>query len=347
MYYNDTTSEKDKQKSENISKVNASFVQRETVVSGYPYRLRVEISNICNLKCTFSKEAFSTCSQWEINKIPILMSFDFFKKIIDEVGAYLTHAELYNYGEPFLNPYATKMIRYLKELNSEVTIEIHTNGHYFDTKEKRSDVINSGLDILSFSVDGITQEVYQKYRIGGNLDTVIEAIRAICSLKKIMNTKKPKVIFQFILFEHNFQEAPNVERFAKALGVDEVVLKTDIFNLKPELKISHAHIYNSVVNLQSKDSRDSFFIKDEEAGRSFCDFPWVYPTILADGRVVVCCRDRYYKSVVGSLGEKNLIQVWNDEGYQEFRRKFLEDEAKPYPCCLCECRPKKVNFLKV
>lgn len=327
-------------KSDNISEVNASFVRKDLVVAGYPYRLRIEISNVCNLKCTFSKESFSSCTQWEINKTPVLMSFGFFKKIIDEVGAYLTHAELYNYGEPFMNPHVADMIRYLKQINPEVIIEIHTNGHYFDTEEKRVNVIKSGLDILSFSVDGITQEVYEKYRIGGNLSLVVEAIREICNLKKIMKIKNQKIVFQFILFEHNFHEALNVERFAKDLGVDEVVLKTDIFNLNPHLKISHAYIYNSIVKLQSKDSRDHFFKKDEEVGHEFCDFPWTYPTILADGRVVVCCRDRYYESVVGTIGDKNLTQVWNGTGYQEFRRKFLEDETKPYPCCLCECRPK-------
>ena len=132
-----------------------------------------------------------------------------------------------------------------------------------------------------------------------------------------------------------------MESFARDLGVDEVILKTDIFNLKPELKISHADIYNSIVKLQSKDSQDSFYQKDKEAGRNFCDFPWVYPTILADGQVVICCRDRYYESVVGKIGEQSFAQAWNAEGYREFRRKFLEDEIKPSPCHLCECRPKK------
>lgn len=327
-------------KCENISKVNASFMRNDLVVLGYPYRLRIEISNICNLKCTFSKDVFGVCSQWEINKTSVLMSLDFLKKIIDEVGAYLTHAELYNYGEPFMNPYATDMIRYFKKINSDVIIEIHTNGHYFETEEKRLDVINSGLDVLSFSVDGITQKVYEKYRIGGDLSKVVEAIREICRLKKMMKGEKPKIIFQFIIFEHNIHEAIYVNRFAKDLGVDEVVIKTDLFSMKPELKMLYGDIYNSILPIQSKDSIDSFSKKDVEAGHSFCDFPWTYPTILTDGRVVVCCRDRYYRSIVGTIRDKTLLQLWNGEGYQEFRKKFLEDEVKPYPCCLCECRPK-------
>jgi len=327
-------------KSNNISEARDSFNRRDLIASGYPYRLRMEISNICNLRCTFSKEAYGTCQQWNIDKTPTLMSFDFFKKIIDEVGIYLTHSELCNYGESFMNPQATDMIRYLKKINPDVITEIHTNGHFFETREKRKDVIESGLDVLLFSVDGITQNVYEKYRVGGNLDTVVDAIRGICSLKKEMNMDKPKIIFQFILFEHNLHEAPYVEEFALNLGVDEVALKTDIFGYKPELKISHADIYNSIVGLQSKDSMDNFFKKDKNAGNNFCDFPWTYPTVLADRRVVVCCRDMYYKNAVGTIGDGTLLEVWNGEGYQEFRRKFLYDEIKPYPCCLCGCRVK-------
>jgi len=327
-------------KSENISRVNDSFAQRELKVSGYPYRLRIEISNICNLKCTFSKEAFSICPQWEINKTPTLMSFDFFKQIIDEAGQYLTHAELYNYGEPFMNPYATDMIRYLKKINPDVIIEMHTNGHYFQTQEKMVALLGSGLDILRFSVDGITQEVYEKYRVEGNLAIVLKAIRGICDLKEKRDIRNPRIIFQFILFEHNLHEVYCVKQFAEELGADEVVIKTDLFTIKPELMKKYPNIYNSVLSLQSKDSAASFSEKDKDKGNNFCDFLWTYPTILADGRVVVCCRDRYYRSVVGMIKNKTLLEVWNGNEYQEFRRRFLEDETKPYPCSLCECRHK-------
>lgn len=329
----------------NIYNVRDSFEQRNLEVSGYPYRLRIEISNICNLRCTFSKDVFGACSQWEIDKTPKLMSFEMYKNIIDEAGQYLTSAELYNYGESFMNPEACRMIRYLKKTNPDVLIQIHTNGHYFETEEKRLDAIDSQLDILLFSVDGITQEVYEKYRLGGDLNIVLEAIRGICHLKQKMNVKKPRVIFQFILFEHNLHEALRVKRFAENLGVDEVVIKTDLFSMKPELKELRADIYNHIFPLQSKDSMNSFYKKNEEEGIDFCDFPWAYPTILADGRVVVCCRDRYYRSVVGTVVDKPLGEVWNGEGYKEFRRKFLYEEPKPYPCCDCGCRPNKQEAL--
>ncbi len=328
-------------KLENKSRVDTSFAHLENNVHGSPYRLRIEISNICNLRCTFAKDVFSNCSQWEINKTPVLMSFRFFKRIIDEVGIYLTASELYNYGEPFINPYAIDMIRYLKKINPGVIIEMHTNGHYFETESKRLDLVNSGLDVLSFSVDGITQEIYERYRVGGNLEIVTEAIRKICHLKKVMDIKNPKIKFQFVIFEHNLHQALNVKDFAKELGVDEVVIKTDFFNIKSEFKNSHRFIYENILSLQSKDSMDSFFKKDSEARHKFCDFPWVYPTILADGRVIICCRDRYYRSVVGIIKHnKTLSEIWNGDNYRDFRKKFLTNEQTPYPCCECGCRHK-------
>lgn len=325
-------------RTENIAKIKSSFEERSLFVPGYPSHLRIELSSICNLFCTYSKTAFGTCPQWETKREQLVMSFELFKKIIDETGIYLTNAELYNYGESFISPRATDMIHYLKEKNPDVGILIHTNGHYFKTEEKRLAVINSGLDVLLFSVDGITQETYEKYRIGGNLSIVLEAIKGICSLKKKLGKEKPKIVFQFILFEHNLHEASKVEDFAKNLGVDEVVLKTDLFSIKPELKKSYTSLFPVVDRLQSGDSIESFSKKDESTG--FCDFPWTYPTILADGRMVVCCRDGYFRSVMGSVKEKTLYEVWNGKGYQEFRRKYLEDEIKPEPCNLCPCSPK-------
>ena len=44
-----------------------------------------------------------------------------------------------------------------------------TNAHYLtDDNAKRT--IESGLDRLIISIDGTTQDVYQQYRVGGNLE---------------------------------------------------------------------------------------------------------------------------------------------------------------------------------
>ena len=65
-----------------------------------------------------------------------------------------------------------------------------TNAHYL-TDEAARKTVESGLDRLIISIDGTTQEVYQQYRVGGNLGKVIEGAKNIVKWKKQLNSKTP------------------------------------------------------------------------------------------------------------------------------------------------------------
>ena len=39
--------------------------------------------------------------------------------------------------------------------------------------------VESGLDRLIISIDGTTQDVYKQYRVGGNLEKVLEGARIL------------------------------------------------------------------------------------------------------------------------------------------------------------------------
>ncbi len=45
-------------------------------------------------------------------------------------------------------------------------------------------VVDSGLDHLVLSIDGTTQEVYEQYRRGGNLEHVLRNVKEIAAYKK-------------------------------------------------------------------------------------------------------------------------------------------------------------------
>jgi MoaA/NifB/PqqE/SkfB family radical SAM enzyme len=72
-----------------------------------------------------------------------------------------------------------------------------TNAHYLtDAMSKKT--IESGLDRLIISIDGTTQETYQSYRVGGQLDKVIEGAKNIVHWKKEMQRKN--TIYYFPVF---------------------------------------------------------------------------------------------------------------------------------------------------
>ena len=145
------------------------------------------------------------------------------QKDLDELGEYLLLILFWDWGEPFLNPNAYEMIRYARSRGIKVMSS--TNGHIFVSGKHAQEVVESGLDVLVFSVDGITQETYQRYRATGNLESVFEGIKKVIDAKKVLKSKTPIVNFRFIVMKHNEQEIPQLEAVGRSLGVDALTLR--------------------------------------------------------------------------------------------------------------------------
>src|SRR5438046_10221776 len=95
-----------------------------------------------------------------------------------------------------------------------------TNAHYL-SEENAKRTVESGLDRLIISIDGTTQDVYQQYRIGGNLEKVLEGTRNIVKWKKELKSSTPHVIFQFLVVKPNEHQIEDVKKLAKEMGADE------------------------------------------------------------------------------------------------------------------------------
>lgn len=131
----------------------------------FPNKLTIDIGNVCNLKCSLCPTG-----RGDESASRGLMKFGEFKKIIDEVGGYLTNLELHNWGEPLLNKDLIPMIQYAKDRNIPVCIS--TNLTILD-KEMAEALISTYIDKIFVSCDGASPETYSKYRIGGDFHQVM------------------------------------------------------------------------------------------------------------------------------------------------------------------------------
>jgi radical SAM protein with 4Fe4S-binding SPASM domain len=199
-----------------------------TVLKKLPRKIYIEPSAVCNLRCGATLEC--GCADFCNPKVILkhrnekLMSFDTFRRIIDEVHEDLEDLELFNYGETFLNPDAIRMIEYAKKRKESLFVFSSTNGHYFDTDAKRRALIESGIDRLMFSIDGADQATYEKYRHGGRLDQVLNNVHEISRLKREMGRDKPFMEWRYILFNWNdTDEAMSRARdLAREVGVNRL-----------------------------------------------------------------------------------------------------------------------------
>ncbi len=97
-----------------------------------------------------------------------LLNFDDFKNWIDQIKDTGFYVQLFFQGEPYINKQLPEMIKYAQKNN--IYVSISTNGHFVN--ENNVDyVLENAPDKLIYSVDGLDEESYQKYRVGGTFRT--------------------------------------------------------------------------------------------------------------------------------------------------------------------------------
>lgn len=269
----------------------------------YFKHLMIEPTNLCNLHCPVCPAGSG------YDKSPKgSMSFSQFKMIIDTTKSFLKGIYLWNFGEPFLAPDIMKMIDYAGE--NGVFIETHTNGNVLTNEMMDRFRKNYKLNI-SFSIDGLSQETYSYYRVGGNLDTALDNLSYLIDLKRRYNLFNLTIIWQFLITKGNEHEAPRVYQTAKKLGVDKLRIKV--------IGVSKSHPrYNDFIPRSKK-----YQPREKKVANFQCEFidPG-RPTIAWNGDVVPCCYDFFKKHILGNVFSENLLNIWNSKKYREFRDDF-------------------------
>ena len=182
-----------------------------------PRRLYIETVAACNLVCPgCDREAI------EGSRTSPRMSLETFKKVIDGLSPHLEYMEYHVGGENWAHKQSAEMIRYAKRHNPHLFTLTSTNGLYFNTEQQRMDLLMSGMDAVIMSIDGATPETYQRYRVRGDFDQVIENVGAVVRMRDNMRVTWPKIIWRYILFHWNDsrEEMDLARRMAKELGVD-------------------------------------------------------------------------------------------------------------------------------
>ena len=288
---------------------------------GVPTLLQVEPTNRCNLRC-------HACPVGMGLKRPAGdMRLEMFKDLIDHLGKFLLVMMFWDWGEPFLNSDAYEMIQYARRAGIKVVCS--TNGHVFADGENARRVVNSGLDVLVFSVDGITQETYQAFRTQGKLETVIQGIRNVVEQRGRLRSATPVVNLRFIVTKHSEHEIPQLRPYARSLGVDVLTLRK--FHFVPGTQKTVRGTAQETTRPERMVPSEAKFqlpvlqgghLAPVRVARNPCRNLWNCPTIHRDGTVVSCFMDYDEKRPLGSLTTQTLGEIWRGEPYRRLRQAF-------------------------
>jgi radical SAM protein with 4Fe4S-binding SPASM domain len=206
-------------------------------------------------------------------------------------------------------------------------------------KERARRLVLSRFGLITISIDGAKRETYEKIRRGADFDRLILNIKRINFFKRGYRIERPKLRFHFVAMRENIEELPLLIELAHSLNVEEVSVAYVGVYFK-ELEEQSLYFYKELsdrIMVSSKEKGEAVGIKvtlpplfkdgrGGERGRSVCKWPWGYMVVSVDGMVHPCCAS---SMEMGDLRKDDFRMIWNNERYQELRRKVNTDRPPP------------------
>jgi len=297
-----------------LSKILRAYRRKQVRHLPSPIRLWVEPTPFCNLKCTMCPQSDPRIT--EVVKGKTHMDFALFRKIIDEAAGHVYDINLAHRGESTFHKALPDMIRYAGSRG--IKTRLHTNATIL-TETMSRDIIESGLDLMSFSFDGFTKETYEKIRVRSDFDRALGNILQFLEVKKQLGNRKPFTIFQVIDMDGNTAGKQEFLHKFDQLPLDQIYIK------KPH---NWGGIKSGDPAIDRSCHRESY---------SHCSFLWYSMTILWDGRVTPCPQDFFEESILGDLRSQTIGQVWEGEPLVRLRQALVDERWEDVrPCNTCD-----------
>lgn len=298
-------------------------------VSGMPFIYTIDPLNACNLRCPLCPTGLGILGR-KRGKLDL----EKYISIIDQIAPYAYKVSLYNWGEPFLHPDIFKIIAYTSSKRIEVLISSNLN-HF--NPEMAEETVLSGLDTLLVSVDGTTQEVYEKYRRKGNLSLVLDNLRLLVDAKRRLGRSKPFIYMRMLINRYNENQIDEMKQISEDIGVDAFEVGGLYVDTNNPDQIKEW--------LPEKEQLAAYDYSGEKLSNSWhcVDDLWQGMVINWDGGVAPCCWMHDKKNDLSNVFNEPIRDLWNGAPYISSRRVFAYGGPKAGPietiCTRCKGKP--------
>jgi radical SAM protein with 4Fe4S-binding SPASM domain len=271
-----------------------------------PHGVNLETLAHCNAKCIMCPISSMTMPKGTMND-------ELFTKIVDEVSVFRglpgwgNVMSVHGTGEPTLYKRLPARIESLTKLG--IQVKLTTNGSLMNEKTCRA-ILNAGVDTIEFSIESLDKEIYERIRVGLDLDEVVDNFVTCC---RIRDELRPQTHVCWMFVNHSE---------------------------------TNAGLQNAV-NFFSKHARHGDFLTAHPRHNFGGKFPenridgpdhWCWQAvrmfnILYDGTVNMCCVDDDNTTTFGNVSDNSILQIYNSEKYLKFRQEHQGGGRRNNPIC--------------
>ncbi len=265
-----------------------------------PKYIQLETVTKCNAKCPF-------CPQNEIVRDPARMPTETWQKVVDDTRGWGITYRPFLTNEPFVDNRMPEIVRYIKDNDPTARVEFNTNGELV-TEKLGLALLEAGVDIMRFSIDGFSKETYEPSRIGIDYDKVIE---------------------RTVRFLEIWDEGGYRDKVFTELRMIEVPENTHEITAYKEFwgpKCSEVLITHMYQWPWTGQKREDVVLKP---CLKILDEMFFY----TNGNATICCWDVHERAVIGNVNEMSVSEIW--EGYAARCMRATLDDGRRDLLNLC------------
>lgn len=297
-------------------------------LASHPTRLILEPATACNLRCPFCP----TGGGYLGLKREILQPETFARVVAHVDLELIDEVVLYNWGEPFVNKHLLDYVRFFSQRRIWTMISTNFSAADYD-REFLASLVRSGLSKITVSIDGATQEVYERYRVRGDLARVLGNLQRLDEVKRDLGVGYPAVTYRMLLTKHNQHQVEQARQQAIERGAEFDLNRH--FWTPPEARDDW-----QADDLRSQGATALVFHEqhapEDEEIDTYCRHLWDSIVVNADGSVFPCCLIYKQEHAVGSLLDRHLRELRNDPRLVALRR-YAVDLTAPAPAFANHC----------
>ena len=266
---------------------------------------------------------------------------------------------LHGVGEPLVG---NTLFKILEKIDTDSSVVHFTSNGLLLSEDKSRYLVERKLKLLNLSIDAASKETYYKLR-HSDFDLVINNIRTLSSLKKLMNSDYPQIMMNMTLMKENICEALAFVDLAKELGATYVYYSIlnefrdyEVYN--GEFRYNYKEQMPDYISKYFQDTMKQVKEKAEKIGivpyiiipqhrcsteqkstsvplrNFFCTMPWEHMFVHANGNCSFCCRISFPEGFIGNLIQQSFEEVWHSRKAYELREKMAHGKM---PGCCAQC----------
>jgi len=282
-----------------------------------PWVIFVDPSDLCNFKCRFCPTGNIKLMK-EAGRSLKCMDFKLYKKIIDDICDFdkpIKVLRLYKDGEPLLNPNFPDMVKYAKEKGCAEKIDTTTNASLLN-RELSLKIIESGLDRINISIEGINTKQYLEFsKVKIDFDRFVE------NIKYFYNNKKQCEMI--IKINGDTISKQDKKRFFEVFG-----------DICDGISIEHTMNCWNGFTMDGMKQNEEFGIYGQPIKKvDVCPYIFYSFSVNSDGKVSLCYLDWSRKLIVGDVKKQSMKEIWNSEKIKKYQVGFLSSGKNIPPIC--------------